>query len=69
MRMSKNFYYESPYSVTGTIQHAGSEGNLKADMIQIGILERGKVGTQSQLQTMKCYDEKCLVAYNIILSD
>ena len=69
MRMSKNFYYESPYSVTGTIQHAGSEGNLKADMIQIGILERGKVGTQSQLQTMKCYDEKCLVSYNIILSD
>lgn len=32
VRMSKNFYYESPCGVTGTAQHTGSEGHLRADM-------------------------------------
>ncbi len=31
-RASKNSYYESPCSVTGTGQHTGSEGNLRVDM-------------------------------------
>ena len=31
-RTSKNFYYESPCSVTGTGRHTGSEGNLRVDM-------------------------------------
>ncbi len=32
MRMSKNFYYESPCGITGIAKHAGSEGHLRADM-------------------------------------
>ena len=46
--MSKILYYESPYIVTGDIQHTGSKGNLRV-YAKIGILERGKVGTRSGL--------------------
>lgn len=35
---------------------------------QIGISERGKVGAQSWLQTVKCWIGKCF-AYNNSLSD
>ncbi len=44
--MSKNFYYESPYNVTGIVQHTGLEGELRVDG-KIGISERGKVQTGS----------------------
>jgi hypothetical protein len=63
VRISKNFYYESPCGVTGTAQHTGSEGHLRADE-QIGISERGKTETQSLLQAVKCWIGKCYKAYN-----
>ena len=36
VRVSKIVYYESPYIVTGDIQHAGSKGNLRV-CAKIGI--------------------------------
>lgn len=32
VRISKNFYYESPCNVIGITKHTGSEGHLRADM-------------------------------------
>ncbi len=52
VRASKILYYESPYIVTGDIQHTGSKGSLRV-YVQIGISEHGKVGTWSKLH---CYD-------------
>lgn len=48
VRVSKIVYYESPYIVTGDIQHTGSKGNLRV-YVKIGISEHGKVGTRSGL--------------------
>lgn len=48
VRVSKIVYYESPYIVTGDIQHTGSKGNLRV-YAEIGISEHGKVGTRSGL--------------------
>ena len=44
VRISKNRCYESPYAVTGGIQHTGSEEAPK-DIIMIRLLERGKLTT------------------------
>ena len=41
VRMSKTGYYESPYIVTGDIQHTGSKGSLRV-YAKIGISEHGK---------------------------
>ena len=48
VRVSKIVYYESPYIVTGDIQHTVSKGNLRV-YAEIGISEHGKVGTRSGL--------------------
>ena len=48
VRASKIVYYETPYIVTGDIQHTGPKGSLKVS-VQIGIPERGKAGTWSGL--------------------
>ena len=46
--LSKNLYYERPYTVTGGIQHTGSKGSLRV-YAEIGISEHGKAGTWSGL--------------------
>ena len=48
VRVSKIVYYENPSIVTGDSKHTGSKGNLRV-YVQIGISERGKVGTRSGL--------------------
>lgn len=46
MRLSKNFFYERPYCISGAIQYTGSEEYLRV-YVQIEISERGKVGIWS----------------------
>ena len=43
---SKMCFYETPYTIKGSIKHTGSKDNLKA-YVQIELSERGKVETQS----------------------
>ena len=48
VRTSKIGYYESPYIVTGDVQHTWSKGSLRV-YAEIGISEHGKAGTRSGL--------------------
>jgi len=43
VRLSKNFYYERPYTVTGGIKLAGPEQEPKGTHVRIELLERGKL--------------------------
>ncbi len=43
VRLSKNVYYERPYTVTGGIQLAGPEQEPKGIYVRIELSERGKL--------------------------
>ena len=43
VRLSKNFYYERPYTVTGGIKLAGPEQEPKGTHVRIELSERGKL--------------------------
>ena len=43
VRLSKNSYYERPYTVTGGIQLAGPEQEPKGIYVRIELSERGKL--------------------------
>jgi hypothetical protein len=54
VRMSKNFYYESPCGVTGTAQHTGSEGHLRAGW------------TDRNIGTWKGWDTEPVTGYEVL---
>jgi len=60
VRVSKNEYYESPYTVSGGIQHTGPKGSLRV-YVQIGVSERGKAGAWSGLHRWEVLAGKAAV--------